>query len=87
MDKSVTEDWAGARLYFDLVMLSYNLMNWFKEKALGREKTKEMAGTIRWRLIWIPAKLVKAAGRRPLLKLSSCWPFQEEFLRAKAALT
>ncbi|MEF3169459.1 MAG: hypothetical protein K6360_09080 [Deltaproteobacteria bacterium] len=46
----------GARLYFDLVMLSYNLMNWFKEKALG-------------------------------LKLSSCWPFQEEFLRAKAALT
>jgi hypothetical protein len=42
LDKSVSGSWAGARLYFELVMLAYNLMNWFKEMALGYNAKKEM---------------------------------------------
>jgi len=86
LDKSVSRSWAGARLYFELVMLAYNLMNWFKEKALGRKTTKEMAGTIRWRLFWIPAKLATCSGRKVRLKLAEWWPHKEEFTRALAAL-
>lgn len=85
LDKSITRHWAGARPYFELVMLAYNLMNWFKEKVLGRKDTKEMAGTIRWRLFWIPAKLA-TSGRKVRLKLADWWPYKVEFTRALTAL-
>jgi len=66
----------GARLYFELVMLAYNLMNWFKE----------MAGTIRWKLFLIPAKLA-ASSRKIRLRLADWWPHKGEFYKALIALT
>jgi hypothetical protein len=86
LDKSVCRSWAGAKVHFELVMLAYNLMNWFKEEALSRGANKEMAGTIRWKLFWIPAKLV-ATGRRLILKLAEDWIFQDEFESAVKSLT
>jgi Transposase DDE domain group 1 len=86
LDKSVCRSWAGAKVHFELVMLTYNLMNWFKEEALSRGANKEMAGTIRWKLFWIPAKLV-ATGRRLILKLAEDWIFQDEFESAVKSLT
>lgn len=86
LDKSVCRSWAGAKVHFELVMLAYNLMNWFKEEALSRRANKEMAGTIRWKLFWIPAKLV-ATGRRLILKLAEDWVFQDEFELAVKSLT
>jgi len=85
LDKSVTRHWAGARLYFELVILAYNLMNWFKEMALGQDSRKEMAGTIRWKLFWIPARLVKT-GRRVILRLTNWWTYQDEFHHAQQVL-
>ena len=85
LDKSVCRSWAGAKVHFELVMLAYNLMNWFKEEALRRRANKEMAGTIRWKLFWIPAKLV-ATGRRLILKLAEDWIFRDEFERAVKSL-
>ena len=86
LDMSVTKNWAGARLYFELVMLAYNLMNWFKEKALGLDTRKEMAQTIRWKLFWIPARLV-TTGRRVMVRLAQWWTYQNEFRQAQRALT
>lgn len=86
LDKSVSGNWAGARLYFELVMLAYNLMNWFKEKALGCNAKKEMAGTIRWKLFLIPAKLATSS-RKIRLRLADWWPHRGEFNRALTALT
>jgi hypothetical protein len=68
-----------------LILLAYNLMNWFKETALGNQKEKEMTGTIRWKIIWIPAKLVKR-GRSFKLKLADWWTYQRQFQRAQIAL-
>jgi len=61
-------------------------MNWFKEEALRRGANKKMVGTIRWKLFWIPAKLV-ATGRRLILKLAEDWIFRDEFERAVKSLT
>jgi len=83
LDKSICRSWAGAKLYFELIMLAYNLMNWFKETALGNQK--EMAGTIRWKVICIPAKLVKR-GHSFKLKLADWWTYQRQFQRAQKAL-
>lgn len=57
-------------------MLAYNLMNWFKEKVLGHGATKEMAGTIRWKFFWIPAKLA-ASGHKIRPKLADWWPYKK----------
>lgn len=86
LDKSVSRSWAGARLYFELVMLAYNLMNWFKEMALGYNAKKEMAGTIRWKLFLIPAKLA-VSGRKIRLRLADWWPHKGGFYKALIALT
>ncbi|MEA3478820.1 MAG: transposase [Bacteroidota bacterium] len=64
----------------------YNLMNWFKEMALGYNAKKEMAGTIRWKLFLIPAKLA-VSGRKIRLRLADWWPYREEFYKALIALT
>jgi len=85
LDKSVCRTWAGARVYFELVILAYNLMNWFKEKALGRKEHKEMASSVRWKLFWIPAKLVRT-GRRVRLRLTEWWRHKTEFRHAQEAL-
>jgi hypothetical protein len=53
LDKSVCRSWAGAKVHFELLMLAYNLMNWFKEEALRRGANKEMARTTRRKLFWI----------------------------------
>jgi len=85
LDTSVTKQWAGARLYLELVMLAYNLMNWFKEMVLGHKDRKEMAYTIRWKLFWIPARLIKT-GRRQILRLAQWWRYQDEFRHAQQML-
>lgn len=85
LDTSVTKNWAGSRLYFELVILAYNLMNWFKEMALGHNAQKEMAQTIRWKLFWIPARLVKR-GCRILVRLAQWWTYQKEFRHAQNVL-
>jgi len=86
LDKSITKHWAGAKLYFELVMLAYNLMNWFKEKALGHKDTKEMVGTIRMKLLWIPGKLVNSS-RKLKIKLADSWSYKEEFNKALEAFS
>lgn len=85
LDKSITRNWAGSRLYFDLVILAYNLMNWFKEMVLGCDSKKEMAGTIRWKLFWIPARLVRTGGRM-ILRLAEWWNYKDQFHHAQQKL-
>jgi hypothetical protein len=86
LDTSVTRNWAGSKLYFELVILSYNLMNWFKEMAVGSTTRKEMAQSIRWKLLWIPARLVKG-GRRMKVRLTDWWTYKNEFRHAQSALS
>lgn len=86
LDKSITSEWSGVRLYFELIMLAYNLMNWFKERALNRREKKEMAGTIRNMLFWIPGKLVRS-GRKVIIKLCENWVYKGDFLRARSAFS
>jgi|LGOV01.1.fsa_nt_gb hypothetical protein len=45
-----------------------------------------MAGTIRWKLFLIPAKLA-ASGRKIRLRLADWWPYKGHFYKALIALT
>jgi len=86
LDKVISHHYAGNYAYFELLMLGYNLMNFFKEGVLHQEKVKRMIQTIRERLFLIPARLIKTAGRW-ILKQEKSWFYRVEYEEALARLT
>lgn len=86
LDKVISHHYAGNYAYFELLMLGYNLMNFFKEGVLHQEKVKRMIQTIRERLFLIPARLIKTAGRW-ILKQERSWFYRVEYEEALARLT
>jgi len=55
LDVAVSHCYGANAAHFFLVMLAYNLMNWFKEGVLGQEKVKRMAKWIRERFFTLLA--------------------------------
>jgi hypothetical protein len=73
-------DWAANEAYFHLVLFAYNLLVWFKELYLPREWKRINIQTLRNRLLWVPALLVRPQGR-PTLRLPRSYPYQQQFLQ------
>lgn len=86
LDKVVSHNYAGNCSWFELLMLAYNLMNFFKEEVLGQKKVKDMIQTVRERLFLIPGKLIHAS-RRWVLKLERTWSYRTEYEEALARVT
>jgi hypothetical protein len=85
LDVAVSHHYGANVAHFFLVMLAYNLMNWFKEGVLGQKKVKRMAKWIRERFFYLPGKLVKR-GRKQILNLPLSWPWREEYQKAEQRL-
>ena len=83
LDCIPSHKWSGNCLWFELVMLSYNLMNWFKEVSLplrgkdGRQ-WKRMGLTVRHLLLLVPGKLANISGRWKL-RLEQSWYYRDHF--------
>jgi len=85
LDVAVSHCYGANAAHFFLVMLAYNLMNWFKERALGQKKVKKMAKGVRERFFYIPGKLIRR-GRKWVLNLPLNWPWQAEYQKAEQRL-
>ncbi len=85
LDVTVSHCYGANVAHFFLVMLAYNLMNWFKEGVLGQREIKRMAKWIRGRFFVIAGKLVRK-GRRWVLNLPRNWPWREEYQEAELRL-
>jgi len=83
LDKVVSHSYAGNYAWFELLMLAYNLMNFFKEEVLNQKKVKNTIQTIRDRLFLIPGRLI-ATSRRCVLKLEKTWFYRKEYEEALA---
>lgn len=86
LDKVVSHSYAGNYTWFELLMLAYNLINFFKEEVLNQKKVKEMVQTIRDQLFLIPGKLT-TTGKRWILKLESTWFYRQEYEEALVRVT
>lgn len=75
--KIPTKHWLANEAYFHLLLLAYNLINWFKRLCLPPQFQRMTLQTLHTQLLLIPAELVRT-GNRPLLKLPS------NFLHQKA---
>jgi hypothetical protein len=85
LDKVVSHSYAGNYAWFELLMLSYNFMNFFKEEVLNQKKVKNTIQTIRDRLFLIPGRLVSTS-RQWVLKLERTWTYRAEYEEALARL-
>ncbi len=85
LEVSPCHRYGGNAAYFQMGMLAYNLMNWFKELALNQQPHKTMVKWIRQHFLFIAGKLVSSGGRL-ILKLSQNHPWQTEYHNAEARL-
>ncbi|MBI4822987.1 MAG: IS1380 family transposase [Nitrospirae bacterium] len=78
LDNVVSQSWAGNNCWFQLVMLGYNIMNWFKEEVVLQRDKKTFGEGIRRMLLLIPGKLIYTA-RQYILKLEESWCYRKEY--------
>ena len=83
LDKVVSHSYAGNYVWFELLMLAYNLMNLFKEQVLNQKKVKNTIQTIRDRLLLIPGRMVSGS-RKYVLKLEKTWFYRKQYEEALA---
>ena len=85
LDKVVSHSYGGNYAWFELLMLAYNLMNFFKEEVLNQKKVKNTIQTIRDRLFLIPGRLISTS-RQYVLKLEKTWLYKKHYEEALARL-
>lgn len=76
--KIPTKHFAANAAYFHILLLSYNLINWFKRLCLPKEVQKVTLNTLRARLLLVPGVLVKT-DNRPTLKLPANFWYRDAF--------
>jgi hypothetical protein len=65
--------------FFQITLLAYNLLNWFKRMCLPPKYRRMTIESLRHRLLVVPAELIHPQGR-PVLKLSERYPDKMAFI-------
>ncbi|PIW79827.1 MAG: hypothetical protein COZ98_05580, partial [Candidatus Omnitrophica bacterium CG_4_8_14_3_um_filter_43_15] len=73
-----TNSFLANQVHFHLILLSYDLVNWFKRLCLPQEWNSSTLHTLRRDLLALPARLVHSGGRNQL-KLPQRYPHQKLF--------
>lgn len=79
--KIPTKHWLANEAYFHLLLLAYNLINWFKRLCLPPSFRSMTLQTLRSRLLFIPGELVRISNR-PMLKLPANFLYQQAWNHA-----
>lgn len=80
-------DWTASRSFWanaahlTLVMLAYNVFNWYKEVAFGQAEERNTAGFLRTCVINVPA-ILKRGSRQLRLCFPADWPWREDLEHA-----
>lgn len=78
--KIPTKYFAANSAFFQITLLAYNLLTWFKRLCLPESHRRMTIDSLRHRLLVIPAELVYPKGT-PTLKLSESYPDKAAFLQ------
>jgi hypothetical protein len=76
-----TNGFLANQVHFHLILLAYDLVNWFKRLCLPQQWNSVTLHTLRRDLLALPARLVHAGGRNQL-KLPQRYPHQKLFYQA-----
>lgn len=81
LGKIPTEDWIANVAFFQMLLLAYNLVHWFRRLCLPKEYLYTTLDTIRTDFLVLPAKLTKK-GSQNMLALPHGYHYREAFKTA-----
>lgn len=79
LGKIPTRDFAANEVLFQIVLLAYNLLNWFKRLCVPPHWQRATLQRMRQRLLVVPAQLVHPGGV-PTLRIAPGYVYGEDFL-------
>jgi Transposase DDE domain group 1 len=79
LGKIPTRDFAANEAFFQIVLLAYNLLNWFKRLCAPLHLQRATLQRLRQRLFLVPAQLVRPGGV-PTLRLAPGYAWAADFL-------
>jgi hypothetical protein len=79
LGKIPTRDFQANEAFFQIVLLAYNLLNWFKRLCVPPHLQRATLQRLRQRLFVVPAQLVRPDGV-PTLHLAPSYPWAPNFL-------
>ncbi len=74
-----TNDFQANEAFFQIVLLAYNLLNWFKRLCAPVHLQRATLQRLRQRLFVVPAQLVRPGGV-PTLRLAPSYPWASDFV-------
>jgi len=80
LGKIPTKDFAANESFFQIVLLAYNLLNWFKQLCAPAHLQRATLQRLRQRLFLVPSQLVRPGGV-PTLRLAPSYPYFAEFVQ------
>lgn len=78
LGKIPTKDFAANESFFQIVLLAYNLLNWFKRLCAPAHLQRATLQRLRQQLFLVPSQLVHPGGV-PTLRLAPSYPHAAEF--------
>ena len=78
LGKIPTKDFLANEVFFQIVLLAYNLLNWFKRLCAPAHLQRATLQRLRQRLFLVPAQLVRP-GHVPTLRIAPSYAFASDF--------
>jgi len=85
LSKIPTQTWTANVAFFQLLLLAYNIVHWFKRLCLPQQKLGQTLDTLRHELFGLPAKLSLRNGKN-ILVLPRLYQYKPAFLSAATAV-
>jgi Transposase DDE domain group 1 len=79
LGKIPTKDFPANEAFFQVVLLAYNLLNWFKRLCVPGRLQRATLQRLRQRLFLVPSQLVRPGGV-PTLRIAPSYPYVGDFL-------
>lgn len=79
LGKIPTKDFQANEAFFQIVLVAYNLLNWFKRLCAPVHLRRATLQRLRQRLFLVPSQLVRPGGV-PTLRLAPSYPYVADFL-------
>lgn len=79
LGKIPTKDFLANEAFFQIVLLAYNLLNWFKRLCAPAHLERATLQRLRQRLFVVPSQLVRPGGV-PTLRIAPSYPYLGDFV-------
>jgi len=79
LGKIPTKDFPANEVFFQIVLLAYNLLNWFKRLCAPAHLQRATLPRLRQRLFLVPSQLVRPGGT-PTLRIAPSYPYVADFV-------